>query len=173
MCPPMSIPSRPDKVSTSSPSYYRHYEMLTSSPFHIPNSQAPIPVKEVYWDYDTHQSRKCKEAFAKEFEESDSPVPKKNEATPKLRMMAKTRIESVTTIEQVRKAEEAMQELLDLCREAEVKDERKSLENEEKVCQLKFEYLSMEIELKEEVKEDIRSQMMLILVTLLTLVLEK
>jgi hypothetical protein len=35
--------------------------------------------------------------------------------------------ESTTTIEQARKGEEAMQELLDLCREAEVKDERKSL----------------------------------------------
>ena len=56
--------------------------------------------------------------------------------------------------------EEGMQELLDLCREAEVKDERKSVENGEKVCQLKFENLSMELELKEvEVKEDMEEDM--------------
>ena len=77
-------------MSTSNPSYYRNYEMLMSSPFHIPNSQAPIPGKEVYWDNDTPQSRKFREAFAKEFEESDSHVAKKNEATPKLGMVAKT-----------------------------------------------------------------------------------
>ena len=53
--------------------------------------------------YETQQSRKCREAFAKEFEESDSPVAKKNEATPKLRMVAKTRSESTTSIEQARK----------------------------------------------------------------------
>ena len=54
-----------------------------------------------------------------------------------------------------------MKELLDLCREAEVKDERKSVENREKVCQLKFENLSMELELKEEaeVKEDLEEDM--------------
>ena len=52
MCPPMSIPSKPDKVS---------------------------PSKKVYWDYDTPQSRKCIEAFAKKFEETDSKVAKKNE----------------------------------------------------------------------------------------------
>jgi hypothetical protein len=38
MCQPMFIPSKPDKVSTS---------------------------KKVNWDYDTPQSRKCREAFAK------------------------------------------------------------------------------------------------------------
>ena len=64
-------------------------------------------------------------SFWKEFEESDSPVAKKNKATPMLRMVAKTRIESTTSIEQARKGEEVMQELLDLCREVEVKDERK------------------------------------------------
>jgi hypothetical protein len=48
----MSIPSKPDKVS---------------------------PSKKVYWDYDTPQSRKCIEAFAKKFEETDSKVAKKNE----------------------------------------------------------------------------------------------
>ena len=76
-------------------------------------------------------------------------------------MVAQTRIKSTTSIEQARKGEEAMQELLDLCREAEVKDERKSVENGEKVCQLKFENLSMELELKEEaeVKEDMEEDM--------------
>ena len=77
-------------MSTSNPSYYLNYEMLMSSPFHIPNSQAPIPGKEVYWDNDTPQSRKFREAFAKEFEESDSHVAKKNKASPKLGMVAKT-----------------------------------------------------------------------------------
>ena len=79
MCPPMSIPSKPDKVSTSSPSYYHNYKMLTISPFHIHNSKDTIPDKKVYWDYDTPQSRKCIEAFAKKFEETDSKVAKKNE----------------------------------------------------------------------------------------------
>jgi hypothetical protein len=49
-------------------------------------------------------------------------VAKKNEATPKLRKVAEMRIESTSTIEQARKGKEAMQELLDLCRETEVKD---------------------------------------------------
>jgi hypothetical protein len=97
-CPPCAHPSKPDKVSTS---------------------------KKVYWDYDTPQKTKCREAFAKEFDETDSRVAKKNEEAPKLRMMAKTRIESTTTNEQARSGE--------------------------KVCQLKFENLSME--LKEELKE--------------------
>ena len=79
MCPPMSIPSRPDEVSTSSPSYYHNCKMLTISPFHIPNSKDTIPDKKVYWDYDTPQSRKGREAFAKKFEETDSKVAKKNE----------------------------------------------------------------------------------------------
>ena len=91
-------------MSTSSPSYYRNYKMLTISPFHIPNSKDTIPDKKVYWDYDTPQSRKCREAFAKEFDEIDSSVATKNEAAPKLRMMAKTRIESTTTNEQARKS---------------------------------------------------------------------
>ena len=69
-------------MSTSSPSYYRNYKMLMSSPFHIPNSQAPIPGKEVYWDNNTPKSRKCREAFAKEFEEIDSPLDKKKKASP-------------------------------------------------------------------------------------------
>ena len=51
-------------MSTSSPSYYRNYEMLTSSPFHITNSQAPIPGKEVFWDYDTPQSRTQEKGIA-------------------------------------------------------------------------------------------------------------
>jgi hypothetical protein len=99
----MSIPSKPDKVSTA---------------------------KKVYWDYDTPQSTKCRETFAKEFDETDSRGAKKNEAAPKLTMMAKTRIESTTTNEQARRGE--------------------------KVCQLKFENLSMELkeELKEETEED-------------------
>ena len=51
-----------------------------------------------------------------------------------------------------------MKELLELCKEAEVKDT--SLDNGDKdsddgkVCQLKFENLSMEMELKEEVTND-------------------
>ena len=41
-----------------------------------------------------------------------------------------------------------------------MKDERKSVEIGEKVCQLKFENLSMELELKEvEVKEDMEEDM--------------
>jgi len=163
MCAPLAIPTKVDKEITSSPSYYRNYDMYTSSPFHIPNSQAPIPGKEVSWDFDTPQSRKCREAFIKEFEESDSPIAKNKDATPKLRMVAKTRIESVTSKEEARKGEQAMQELLDLCREAEVKDT--SLDNgdkdcdERKVCQLKFENLSMEMESKEEVKNDTEEDM--------------
>jgi len=163
MCAPLAIPTKVDKEITSSPSYYRNYDMYTSSPFHIPNSQAPIPGKEVYWDYDTPESRKCREAFIKEFEESDSPIAKNNDATPKLRMVAKTRIESVTSMEETKKGEQALQELLDLCTEAQVKDT--SLDNgdkdsdEGKVCQLKFENLSMEMELKEEVKNDTEEDM--------------
>ena len=86
---------------------------------------------------------------------------KKNKATPKLGMVAQKRIKSTTSIEQARKGKEAMQELLDLCREAEVKDERKSVENLEKVCQLKFKNMSMELELNEEteVKEDMEEDM--------------
>ena len=59
-----------------------------------PHLQVPfsIPGKEVYWDYDTAQGRKGRkdrEDFGKEFEESDSPIAKNNDATPKLIMVAK------------------------------------------------------------------------------------
>ena len=55
-----------------------------------PHLQVPfsIPGKEVYWDYDTAQGRKGREDFGKEFEESDSPIAKHNDATPKLIMVA-------------------------------------------------------------------------------------
>jgi len=149
---PMIIPQdmKEESAPTSSPSYYRNYDMYTSSPFHIPNSQAPIPGKEVYWDYDTPQSRKCREAFRREFEESDSPVTKKV-VTPKLRMVPKPRIESFDDLEEVRKGEQAMQELLDLCEEAEkiretdlrTEDESKSKEKTGNV-ESKFDNLSME-----------------------------
>ena len=58
---------------------------------------------------------------------------KKNKARTKLGIVAKTRIESTTSIEQAGKGEEAMQELLDLCRETEEKDKRKSVENGEMI----------------------------------------
>ena len=71
-----------------------------------------------------------------------------------------------------------MQELFDLCREAEVKDKRKSVENGEKVCQFKFENLSMELELNEEARlrrtwKKTCPLMMLILGTLSTSALGK
>jgi len=151
-----------DDPPSSSPTYYRNYDIYTSSPYHIPNSQAPIPGREVYWDYDTPQSRKYREAFVKEFEESDSPVAKKNDATPKLRMVPKSRVESLDSLEQVRKGEQAMKELMELCREAEERDSKESVKNikEEKgeqgnVSELKFDDLSMESEVKEEVKNEI------------------
>jgi len=151
---------------TSSPTYYRNYEMYTSSPFHIPNSQAPIPGKEVYWDFDTPQSRKYREAFKREFEESDSPVTRKV-ATPKLRMVPKTRIESFDDLEEARRGEQAMQELLDMCEEAEkvretdlrTEDESKGREETENV-DIKFDNLSMDgksnqlVNNKSEIKEE-------------------
>jgi len=160
---PMTIPhdKEEETTATSSPTYYRNYEMYTSSPFHIPNSQAPIPGKEVYWDYDTPQSRKCREAFIREFEESDSPVARKV-ATPKLRMVPKPRIESFDDLEEVRKGEQAMQELLDLCEEAEkvrdidlkIKDEIVSKETTENV-ESKFDNLSVESKDNQEVSSNI------------------
>ena len=152
MFPPPTIPLTETLVS---PCNYRNYEMLTSSPFHIPNSQAPIPGREVYWDLDTPQSRKYREALTKEFEESDSPVAKLREVTPKRRMVPKTRFEPATSTEVVRKGEEAMQELLEMCREKEeetVEEKVLTVENVEPVCQLKMEHLSMELKL--ETKED-------------------
>jgi len=145
----LPLDMKDESAPTSSPTYYRNYEVYTSSPFHIPNSQAPIPGKEVYWDYDTPQSRKYREAFIREFEESDSPVTRKV-ATPKLRMVPKTRIESFDDLEEVRKGEQAMQELLDMCEEAEkvretdlkTEDESKSKEKTGNV-DIKFDNLSM------------------------------
>merc|ERR1719158_187040 len=156
---PITLPHDKEEETgaISSPTYYRNYEMYTSSPFHLPNSQAPIPGKEVYWDYDTPQSRKCREAFIREFEESDSPVARKV-ATPKLRMVPKPRIESFDDLEEVRKGEQAMQELLDLCEEAEkvrdidlkIKDEIESKETTENV-ESKFDDLSVESKDNQEV----------------------
>jgi len=165
----LPLDTKDESASTSSPTYYRNYEVYTSSPFHIPNSQAPIPGKEVYWDYDTPQSRKYREAFIREFEESDSPVTRKV-ATPKLRMVPKTRIESFDDLEEVRKGEQAMQELLDMCEEAEkvretdlkTEDESKNKEKTGNV-DIKFDNLSMESESnqlninKMEVKEEASS----------------
>jgi len=135
--------------------------MYTSSPYHIPNSQAPIPGKEVYWDYDTPQSRKYREALRKEFEESDSPVARKN-ATPKLRMVHKPRVESEADLERVRKGEQAMQDLLEFCREAEA-EKQDEIDGNSKVkiesadhvlkAELKFDDLSMESKIKKEVGE--------------------
>jgi len=151
MVPPPSLPTPSYTTDSASPTYYRNYEVLTSSPFHIPNSQAPIPGREVYWDLDTPQSKKYREALAREFEESDSPISKQNVATPKLRMVPKTRIDTATSKEVVRKGEEAMELLLNMCREKE-EEMREKDEKVEPVCQLKMENFSME--LKEETKEE-------------------
>eukprot|EP00092_Neocalanus_flemingeri_P023087 GFUD01025030.1.p1 GENE.GFUD01025030.1~~GFUD01025030.1.p1 ORF type:complete len:547 (+),score=169.52 GFUD01025030.1:114-1754(+) len=142
MFPPPSLPTRREVPNDSaSPVYYRNYEAMTSSPFHIPNSQAPIPGREVFWDLDTPQSKKYREALAKEFEESDSPLAKQREVTPKMRMVARSRIDTLTSTEEDRKGEEAMQELLDLCKVADEKLEQ--VENVEPV-KLEMENLSME-----------------------------
>eukprot|EP00092_Neocalanus_flemingeri_P102627 GFUD01131269.1.p1 GENE.GFUD01131269.1~~GFUD01131269.1.p1 ORF type:complete len:534 (+),score=158.58 GFUD01131269.1:109-1710(+) len=142
MFPPPSLPTRREVPNVSaSPVYYRNYEAMTSSPFHIPNSQAPIPGREVFWDLDTPQSKKYREALAKEFEESDSPLAKQREVTPKMRMVARSRIDTLTSTEEDRKGEEAMQDLLDLCKVADEKLEQ--VENVEPV-KLEMENLSME-----------------------------
>ena len=61
---------------------------------------------------------------------SDSPIAKKNDSTPKLRMVPKSRFESLDSLKVFRKGEQAMQELMEMCKDRE--EERDSKIDSEK-----------------------------------------
>lgn len=153
----VSVQKNEESSPSSSPKYFRNYEALTSSPFHIPNSQAPIPGKEVYWDFDTPQSRKLREAFVKKFEESNSPISLQKKRTPKLRMIPRPRQQSSSSAINAKMGEEAMEELLLLCRETE--ERQKQMEQKDKIdgsgCESTFERLSMNVSLTSASKSDL------------------
>jgi len=80
-----------------------------SLPSYCISSQAPIPEKEVYWDYDTPQIKKYKSqlGIGKSFEDDDSPVRvilEETVSTPKLRMHCEPRAPQVINTSAARDA---------------------------------------------------------------------
>ena len=62
---------------------FRNYDVYTSSPFHIPNSQAPVPGQDVFWNLDTPQSKKEREKLLKKLESVSTPESEKKETEAK------------------------------------------------------------------------------------------
>ena len=64
------------------------------SPVRIPNSQAPIEDREVFWDLDTPETKRTREALYKQMEaKADSPVvvSRNNSLTPTLKLVPRKR----------------------------------------------------------------------------------
>ena len=59
-----------------------------SPPLHIPNSQAPIPDREVYWDFGTPENQRKRDLRIEERSPSTSPLCKSTMLTPRPRLVA-------------------------------------------------------------------------------------
>merc|ERR1719300_1190837 len=100
---------------------------------------------------------KLREAFVKKFEESNSPISLQKKRTPKLRMIPRPRQQSSSSAINAKMGEEAMEELLLLCKETE--ERQKQMEQKDTIdgsgCESTFERLSMNVSLATASKSDL------------------
>ena len=71
-------------------------DMDNGSPVRIPNSQAPIPGREVFWDLDTPETKRNRDALIKKMAaKADSPVvgSRMISITPKMKLIPRKRAE--------------------------------------------------------------------------------
>ena len=87
-----------------------------SPPLHIPNSQAPIPDRDVYWDFGTPEYKRKSDLMG-ERSPSTSPLCKSPKLTPKLRLVA---IPKKVNPAIAAEGEKELEQLAELCRKAEL-----------------------------------------------------
>jgi len=105
-------PSPSLEICSSPKTSRRKYEVYCGSPVHIPNSQAPIPGREVYWDMDTPETKRTREEFLRESEAmEDSPCTTEIK-TPKLVIVQRSRRISKPSEEAIRKGDELLNDLI-------------------------------------------------------------
>jgi len=110
---PRKPSSSPSHESCSSPkSSRRKFEVYCGSPVYIPNSQAPIPGREVFWDMDTPETKKTREEFLRECEEMENTPCKTQIKTPKLVIVQRSRRISKPSEEAVKKGDELLNDLI-------------------------------------------------------------
>jgi len=85
-----------------------------SPPLHIPNSQAPIPDRDVYWDFGTPENKR-KRDLLRERSPSTSPLCKSTMLTPRLRLVA---IPKKVNPAIAAEGEKELEQLEELCRKA-------------------------------------------------------
>jgi len=117
--------------------YSRNLDIFDDSPYEIPNSQAPIPGREVYWELDTPETKRYREELLRKLEEMDSPSPAPPPArsSPRIRLVSRRhnrRIVSEAEKEKARKGEEALRSCEEMCREVEQQLEREKEKSEPK-----------------------------------------
>jgi len=119
-------------IKDSSPSNFYNYGGYMDSPVHIPNSQAPIPGREVYWDLDTPESKRTREEFVKELEAmEESPTKFSDVSTPKMTFVKKKRTEPVTSREDSAKADQMLKDLLDFSKGIQTRVEEEEAKDKE------------------------------------------
>ena len=122
-----------DNSKDESPKPFFNSNGFMDSPVHIPNSQAPIPGREVYWDLDTPESKRIREEFVKELEAmEESPTKLAEVRTPKMTLVSRKRAEPSTSREDSAKADEKLKDLLDFVNRIETRVEMESEEAKDK-----------------------------------------
>ena len=131
--------ARSRERTTGSPMMFRprvkpvFLERDAHSPVRIPNSQAPIEEREVFWDLDTPETKKVREALHKQFEaKPDSPVvaSRHNSLTPTLKMIPRKRPDFGPNKEAVAKGNKALAELEEFIRMSEEQEQESARQND-------------------------------------------
>merc|ERR1719234_657979 len=117
-------------------------DLFDENKYELPNSQAPIPGREAYWDMDTPETKRFRESL----KVSNSPLDEPElhpDASPtlvdaKLKLKPRRRLEHLPE-EKVKAGESALEQAMKLCREADEEEERERLKEEEEMRRWRME----------------------------------
>ena len=116
------------QVKFSPVKIFSKYEYCLGSPVDIPNSQAPIEGREVYWNLDTPESKATRERFRAEYEAmADTPQEAEMAVTPRMRLVARKRRPTVEpSPSTVAKGDALLQDLMDLAHDVNTRQQKSS-----------------------------------------------
>ena len=116
------------QVKLSPVKIFSKYEYCLGSPVDIPNSQAPIEGREVYWNLDTPESKATRERFRAEYEAmADTPQEAEMAVTPRMRLVARKRRPTVEpSPSTVAKGDALLQDLMDLAHDVNTRQQESS-----------------------------------------------
>ena len=116
------------QVKLSPVKIFSKYEYCLGSPVDIPNSQAPIEGREVYWNLDTPESKATRERFRAEYEAmADTPQEAEMAVTPRMRLVARKRRPTVEpSPSTVAKGDALLQDLMDLAHDVNTRQQKSS-----------------------------------------------